>query len=349
MLYFTNDYSEGCHPEVLRHLTETNLEPLTGYCEDPYCVSAAEKIRTACNTPNADIFFMMGGTQTNKTAISVMLGYNAGVIAPYTGHINTHEAGAVELTGHKVIPLPAQQGKLCAKDLDEYMNGFLADPNNVQMVCPAMVYISYPTEYGALYSREELYAISDACKKHDLLLYMDGARLGYGLASPQCDITLSGIASICDAFYIGGTKIGALCGEALVFPRGNAPKRFPTIMKQHGALLAKGRLLGVQFDALFTDDLYLKISKTAVEQTVRLYQAFCQNGYRVLFKPQTNQIFTILDNATEKELAKHVKFRFWERYDANHIVARFVTSWATAPQQVDELAGILSRLSVSHI
>ena len=259
MISFESDYIAGAHPKVLERLAETNMEALAGYGEDRYCQMAEEKIRKTCNCPNAKVYFLVGGTQTNQVVISSVLSDYEGVIAATSGHISVHEGGAIEFTGHKVLALEGSNGKLNANDIDKYITTFHADGNHEHMVFPGMVYISHPTEYGTLYSKKELTEISNICQKHNVPLFMDGARLGYGLASRQTDVTLPDIASLCDIFYIGGTKVGALCGEAVVFTHDNAPKHFITKMKQRGALLAKGRLLGIQFDTLFTDNLYMEI------------------------------------------------------------------------------------------
>ena len=257
MLFFENDYGEGAHSAILKRLSETNFEKLSGYGSDTYTQSAKEKIRNACAAPDADVFFLMGGTQTNAIVISTLLKRYEGVVCAQTGHINSHEAGAIEYTGHKVLALPQHNGKIAADELRQYLTGFYADENHEHMVFPGMVYISHPTEYGTLYTKSELEALSAICRDYEIPLYMDGARLGYGLVCPDTDVTLPDIARLTDVFYIGGTKVGALCGEAVVFPK-KAPAHFMTMIKQQGALLAKGRLLGIQFDTLFTDELYKK-------------------------------------------------------------------------------------------
>lgn len=261
MLYFENDYCEGAHPAILQKLTETNFEKVSGYGTDPYCASAREKIRAACACPEADVQFISGGTQSNAIVIASMLQRWQGVVAAATGHVAGHEAGAIEYTGHKVITLPQHNGKLDAAELRALVSTFYADDNHDHMVFPGMVYISHPTEYGTLYTKAELEALHAVCQEYKMPLFLDGARLGYGLAAEGTDVTLADLARLTDVFYIGGTKVGALCGEAVVFPHG-APAHFMTMVKQQGALLAKGRLLGIQFDVLFTDGLYFSISKT---------------------------------------------------------------------------------------
>ncbi len=340
MLHFENDYSYGACKEVLDHLIKTNMEPLSPYGADSYSESAKEKIKAACGCPDAEIFFLCGGTQTNQIVIDTMLAPYEGVIAAESGHVSVHEAGAIEFSAHKVLTLPQKDGKISAKDLEKYLKDFYDDENHEHMVFPGMVYISYPTEYGTLYSKEELEALSALCKKYKMPLYADGARLGYGLAA-QSEITLQDIAALCDVFYIGGTKVGALCGEAVVFTHNNIPARFLTRIKQHGALMAKGRLCGVQFDRLFTDDLYFKISEHAIKQAERLKVAFREKGYRFFIDSPTNQIFIILENNQLEALKGKVQMSFWEKHDDRHTVVRFATSWATTDDDIDKLISIL--------
>ena len=341
MLSFESDYIAGAHPDILRRLAETNLEPLPGYGTDKYCESAREKIRAAVGCPEADVEFLSGGTQTNALVIAALLPAWCGVISAETGHINAHEAGAVEYTGHKVISLPQAEGKINAADLSAWLSAFHADENREHMVWPGMVYLSWPTEYGTLYSKAELEEISALCKQYGLFLFIDGARLGYGLASPAADLTLPELASLCDVFYIGGTKVGALCGEAVVFPKGNKPPHFMNTVKQHGALLAKGRLLGVQFDALFTDDLYFRISRHAIALAEKLKDVFRECGIPFALSSPTNQQFVILENARMEALREKVRFSFWEKYDDTHTVVRFATGWSTTEEDISALRGIL--------
>ncbi len=340
MLFFENDYGEGAHSAILKRLSETNFEKLPGYGSDTYTQSAKEKIRNACAAPDADVFFLMGGTQTNAIVISTLLKRYEGVVCAQTGHINSHEAGAIEYTGHKVLALPQHNGKIAADELRQYLTGFYADENHEHMVFPGMVYISHPTEYGTLYTKSELEALSAICRDYEIPLYMDGARLGYGLVCPDTDVTLPDIARLTDVFYIGGTKVGALCGEAVVFPK-KAPAHFMTMIKQQGALLAKGRLLGIQFDTLFTDELYKKISANALHTASRLKAALKAKGYRFLLDSPTNQIFVVLDNETLERLRREVVFSFWEKCDDSHTAIRFATSWATAMDDVDALIQLL--------
>ncbi|MBQ9264734.1 MAG: aminotransferase class I/II-fold pyridoxal phosphate-dependent enzyme [Clostridia bacterium] len=341
MISFENDYSEGAHERILQRLMETNRVQQVGYGEDEYSLSAKEKIRAACGDPDADIFFIVGGTQTNLVVIDGLLSGVEGVVSAATGHVNVHEAGAIEYTGHKVLTVPEHQGKMDAGELKQYLADFYADPTHPHMVYPGMVYISHPTEYGALYTRAELQSLHDVCRAYDIPLFLDGARLGYGLTAPGTDVTLPDVARLCDVFYIGGTKVGALCGEAVVFPRHGAPERFITHIKQHGAMVAKGRLLGVQFDALFTDHLYFSISRHAIEMAEKLKQGFAQRGYRFFLDSPTNQQFIILPNADMDRLRDRVRFSFWSRYDDGHSVVRFATSWATPAENIDRLMAIL--------
>lgn len=341
MLYFENDYSEGAHERILRRLAETNMEQLSGYGTDRYSESAREKIRQACGCPEADVYFLVGGTQTNQTVISSVLRPFEGVVSADTGHIGTHEAGAIECAGHKVLPIPQMEGKIQARALKEFLQDFYDDANHEHMVFPGMVYISHPTEYGTLYTKKELAKLSSVCRQYHIPLYLDGARLGYGLAADGTDVTLKDVAELCDIFYIGGTKIGALCGEAVVFPRDNAPEHFMTMVKQHGALLAKGRLLGIQFDELFTDGLYIRISRNAVETANRLKEVFRRKGYTFYLESPTNQIFIVLENKKMEELQKEAVFSFWEKADESHTVVRFATSWATKTGDIKKLAGLL--------
>ncbi len=341
MLCFENDYSEGAHPEILEHLIETNMEQLSGYGTDIYCQKAKEKIRNACGIPDAEVFLLTGGTQTNQIIIDTVLAPYEGVIAARTGHVSTHEAGAIEFTGHKVLELPEKEGKIQATDLKDLLETFYGDGNHEHMVFPGMVYISHPTEYGTLYSKQELKDLSAVCREYKIPLYMDGARLIYGLVSEGTDLTLQDIAQLCDCFYIGGTKAGLLCGEAVVFTGKNMPAHFLTRVKQHGALLAKGRLLGVQFDALFTDELYLKIGENAITTAAVLKNGLKEKNYEFYIDSPTNQIFIVLNNVQMKKLSEQVVFSFWEKKDDSHTVIRFATSWATRMEDVHKLLTLL--------
>ena len=341
MLSFTCDYNEGAHPAILERLFATNLEQEPGYGNDRFTVSAKERIRKALNRPEADVFFLTGGTQTNATVISAILKGYEGAVATETGHIAVHEAGAVEFTGHKVLTLPQHQGKMQSDELEVFLQGFYAEPAYDHMVFPGLVYISFPTEYGTLYSKAELEALHAVCKRYSLPLYVDGARLGYGLMSPACDLSFQELAGLCDVFTIGGTKVGALCGEAVVFPHGGASAHFFTTIKQHGALLAKGRLTGVQFDTLFTDGLYFEISRHAIDMAMRLKDLFRNKGYELFLDSPTNQQFILLDQATMDVLSPQVAFEIWEHRPDGRTVVRFATSWATTPEQLAALEAML--------
>lgn len=340
MISFESDYDNGCHELILKRLAETNDERATGYGLDDYCKMAKEKVRAACGTPEADVFFLMGGTQTNATVIDAMLSSYQGVLAVETGHINVHESGAIEFGGHKVLRLPSHDGRMDASQLEKWLKDFYDDPTYDHMVFPGLVYITFATELGTIYSRAQLESISAVCKNYNLPLFIDGARLGYGLMAEGCDISLPQLAELCDVFYIGGTKCGAYCGEAVVFPKGNAPAHFFTIVKQHGALLAKGRLLGVQFDTLMSDDLYFKLARHAVVQAMRLRDAFVAKGYKMYSNSPTNQQFVLLSKDTIARLSKDFVFEQWYPV-GDDMNCRFVTSWATRVQDVDALIASL--------
>lgn len=341
MLHFDSDYMEGAHPKILERLLETNMQKTTGYGTDDYCESARNKIREACHCPEAEIYFFTGGTQTNATVIDAMLHSYEGVIAANTGHISVHEAGAIEASGHKVLEVQSNNGKLSSEVVEEYMKNFTEDGTRDHMVAPGMVYISQPTEYGTIYTKEELKQLSLVCRQYNIHLYLDGARLGYGLMANGADVTLEDIAEYCDAFYIGGTKVGALFGEAVVITPKVRIKQFFTIMKQHGAVLAKGRLLGIQFDTLFTDNLYYEISKHAISMAVKLKEGFAQKGYQFYIDSSTNQQFIVLKANQLEKLSKHVSFSFWEKLNDEETVERFATSWATTNEDVDALIQFL--------
>ncbi len=342
MIYFDSDYMEGAHPEVMRRLMETNLEHTVGYGEDPHSANARQLIRQACQAPNALVQFLVGGTQTNATVIDALLLRHQGVLAAETGHINVHESGAIEHSGHKVLTLPSHGGKVDADEVEKYITSFYSDDTYHHMVAPGMLYITQPTELGSIYSLAELEALSGICHRHNIPLYLDGARLGYGLAAQGADYTLADIARLCDVFYIGGTKVGALFGEAVVAPN---PERLPyffELVKQHGALLAKGRLQGVQFETLFTDGLYQKIAHHAVEQAMRIRQAFVARGIRVAFPSPTNQQFFVLPNELMDRLRKEVSFENWGPRGESETTVRFVTSWATTAADVDRLVELIN-------
>ena len=340
MILFRCDYAEGAHPEILKRLTETNFEQLDGYGCDPYTESAKRKILEACKCPDGEVHLLVGGTQTNATVIAAMLQDYEGAVAVQTGHIAVHEAGAVEYTGHKVLTLPQHLGKMDAGELEAFLAACDADVNKDHMVWPGLVYISLSTEYGTIYSKAELAGIQATAHKYGLPLFIDGARLGYALASPACDYTLADLKDLCDVFYIGGTKVGALCGEAVVFTK-KAPKHFFTTIKQHGALLAKGRLLGVQFDTLFTDNLYGRIAKNAIDRAQDMIAVLKEKGIPFFLESPTNQQFVILENGYMERLSQEVGFDIWEPYDATHTVVRFATSWATTPDMIGRLRDLL--------
>ena len=342
-LYFGSDYQEGAHPAILQRLAETNLEKSEGYGTDAFCASARDKIRRACRCPEAEIHFLVGGTQTNATVIDSLLRSYQGVLAAETGHISTHEAGAIEFGGHKVLTLPHQFGKISADVLRDHCRSFWSDGNHEHMVMPGMVYLSQPTEYGTLYSRAELEAIRQVCDDYRLPLYVDGARLAYALACPDNDVSLSDLARLCDVFYIGGTKCGALFGEAVVIPDPGLIPHFFTIVKQHGALLAKGRLLGIQFDTLFTDDLYLQIGRNAIAAADAIREALRAIGCSLAFPAPTNQVFLCLEDGVLDRLSKQIVFSFWEKPDDGHTVIRLATSWATAAGETDQLIRVLTQ------
>lgn len=340
-LSFSCDYMEGAHPQILKRLMETNLVKTPGYGLDDYSKSAKEKIRDACKAPDAEVFFLVGGTQTNVTMIDAILKSYEGVIAADTGHVSVHEAGAIEFGGHKVLTLPHHNGKINVRQIETLLDDYQNDANRDHMVMPGMVYLSHPTEYGTLYSKAELREISALCRSRNIPLYLDGARLAYALACPQNEITLADIAELCDAFYIGGTKCGALFGEAVVIPKAGWLPHLFTIIKQHGALLAKGRMLGIQFDELFTDYLYGRVGVPAIQAADRIRQILIQKGYTLCFDSPTNQVFCIIENTEMEQLAKKVEFGFWEKYDDSHTIIRFATSWATKMEDVEALCTVL--------
>ena len=341
MLSFECDYNNGAHPKVLENLVKNNDVRTTPYGFDEFSERAKSRIREACGMPDAQIFFLTGGTQTNATTIDSILYQYEGVICVDSGHINVHEAGAVEFPEHKIITLPEQQGKMSAKTLDKYLDDFMHDGNNAHAVYPGLVYITFPTELGTLYTAQELTDIYTVCQHYDIPLYIDGARLGYGLMADGCDITLPFLARHCDVFYIGGTKIGALCGEAVVFTNRQAHKHFFSIQKQHGAVIAKGALIGLQFDALFTDKLYFKLARHAIEKAMLMKQMFKRKGYEFFLDSPTNQQFVVLPNDIVERLQQQVEFTHWGKADIHHTICRFVTSWATTDEELAALDSLL--------
>lgn len=344
MIYFNSDYLEGAHPSIMVKMAETNMVQTVGYGEDEYCEAAREKIKIACQAPEADVHFLVGGTQTNTTVIAAILRPWQGVISAVSGHINCHEAGAIESTGHKVITLPTDNGKITAQQVADYVEWHKNDESTEHIVQPGMVYISHPTEAGTLYTKAELTELYDTCRRYGLPLYIDGARLGYGLAAEESDMTLPEFARLCDVFYIGGTKVGALFGEAVVIMNESLKKDFRFIMKQRGGRLAKGRLLGIQFDALFTDDLYFKISRHAIEMAHQIRDIFVSAGYPLLFDSPTNQQYPIMPDAELAEIGKSFGYEYWERVDETHSGVRFCASWATTQENVDALREAVNAL-----
>ena len=337
MLYFASDYMETAHENILRRFLETAGEHMTAYGSDRYCASAQEKIRAACNAPAAAVRFLTGGTQTNQIVIDLLLKPWHGVVAANTGHVNGHEAGAIEWSGHKVLTVPHHNGKVDPADVRALVESWRGDEAREHIVEPGMVYISHPTEYGTLYTKAELEALAETCRAYGLPLYVDGARLGSGLAARGTDVTLPVLARCADAFYIGGTKCGALFGEALVFPKGDLPERFLSRIKQHGALLAKGWSVGLQFDVLFTDGLYQKLGAHAIETAERLKAGLREKGYELYMDSPTNQQFVVLDDAQLAKLEGSVAYSFWEKLSDGRTVIRFATSWATRAEDVDAL------------
>lgn len=342
---FASDYMEGAHPEILRRLSDGNFVKMTGYGLDTCSEAAKEKIRRACRANDADVFFLVGGTQTNATVIDAMLRSYQGVIAADTGHISAHEAGAIELGGHKVMTLPHHDGKITAKQIEKLLEAYEGDASREHLVMPGMVYLSHPTEYGTLYSLSELRDISAVCRSRKIPLYLDGARLAYALACPGNDVTLPDLAELCDVFYIGGTKCGALLGEAVVMKKPGIIPHFFTIIKQHGALLAKGWLIGTQFDVLFSENRYETIGKSAIQGADRIRQVLSETGHAPCFSSPTNQVFCVLTDEEIKRLSETVEFGLWERVDETRTMVRFVTSWATKPEDVEALCETLKTLS----
>ena len=337
MIRFECDYLEGAHPLIMQKLMETNLEQTPGYGTDVHCENARRLIRSACNAPDADVHLLVGGTQTNATVIASILKPYQGVISADTGHINNHETGAIEAFGHKVLSLVTSDGKLSAESIQACYDLHFHDSDREHIVQPGMVYLSQPTENGTLYSKAELTAISTLCRRLSLPLYLDGARMGYGLASPENDLSLSDIASLFDVFYIGGTKVGALFGEAVVITAPALKKDFRYLIKQHGGLLAKGRLLGIQFETLFADDLYMKISRHAIDLAMQIRNALLEKGIPLYYDSYTNQQFPVLTKSQIAALESDYSFSYWTVTQDGRNVIRFCTSWATLPQHVVQL------------
>ena len=342
MLYFDTDYMAGAHPRLMERLMATNLEMTAGYGNDAYTEEAKRLILSACGLEDRGaVQFLVGGTQTNATVIDALLAHHEGVLAAESSHINVHEAGAIEASGHKVLTLPSHAGKVAAEDVRAYLKSFYADATWQHMVSPGMVYISQPTEYGTLYTKQELEELHAVCTSARIPLYVDGARLGYALGAPASDVTLRDLAALCDVFYIGGTKVGALFGEAVVATRKELLPHFFSLVKQHGALLAKGRLLGIQFGELFRDGLYEELGREAVRLALKLKAGFVAKGYELYMDSPTNQQFFRLPNAKMDELSRSASFEVWGSRGESHTTIRMVTSWATREEDVDQLLALL--------
>ena len=344
MIRFQCDYAEGAHPAILEKLMETNFDQTVGYGLDPYCDSARAKIKAACKAPDADVHFLVGGTQVNFTVISSILRPHQGAVSANTGHINVHETGAIEATGHKVLPLYSENGKITAAQVREVCDAHWNDPDHEHVVQPGMVYISHPTENGTLYEKDELVELYNTCQELGLPLFLDGARMGYGVMSEAATLTLADVAAYTDVFYIGGTKVGAMFGEAVVITNPALKRDFRYMIKQNGGMLAKGRLLGIQFDVLFTDDLYFKVAKHADDLAMRLKRAFVEKGYKLRYDSYTNQQFPILPDEHVEILKEKYSFAIWEKVSATHSAVRFCTSWATKEESVEELIKDLQAL-----
>lgn len=344
MIRFESDYAEGAHPRILEKLIATNEQQTPGYGTDVYCDQARQLIKDVCQNQECDVHFLVGGTQTNLIVISSILRPYQGVISAVSGHINTHETGAIEATGHKVLALDSVEGKITADQVLAVCQEHEKDSGRVHKVQPGMVYISQPTEYGTLYTLSELTALSRVCKEYGIPLFVDGARLGYGMVSEKNDVWMSDLAKLCDVFYIGGTKIGALFGEAVVISNEAYKKDFRYNMKQKGGLLAKGRLLGLQFETLFEDNLYLEMSLHAVKLAMQIRQAFTEKGFELLYDSYTNQQFPILPNEVLEKLLQNYSFTYWKAIDESHTAVRLCTSWATKAEQVEQLVKDIKNL-----
>lgn len=348
MIYFNSDYLEGAHPALMARLNETNMVQTVGYGEDEYCAAAREKIKAACQAPDADVHFLVGGTLTNTTVIASVLRPYQGVLTAASGHINCHETGAIESSGHKVLALPTNNGKITAQQVEDYYNWHHFSPDYEHMVMPGMVYISFPTEGGTMYSKAELTALYEVCRKCGLPLFIDGARMGYGLTCDDCDLTLPELARLCDVFYIGGNKVGALFGEAVVIMNDALKRDFRFMMKQRGGMLAKGRLLGIQFECLFEDGLYFQLGRHANQLAYRVRDIFRAAGCPLLFDSPTNQQFPILSKTAYEALSRAVQGEFWQDVDETHSAYRFCTSWATSPEAVDRLEQAVKRIGTLY-
>ncbi len=344
MVSFECDYNNGMAPNILSRLAEENSKAQPGYGYDEYTLSAVEKIKKAVGRSDVEVSLIGGGTETNQLVIGTLLSRCEGVIAASSGHIAVHESGAIEYTGHKVITIDSYNGKIDAGKLEKVMEEYMDSEPKEALVTPRMVYISEPTEMGTVYKKSEIEDIRKVCDKYSLLLYLDGARLAYALASPVCDLTLCDIAALTDTFYIGGTKCGAIIGEALVMRSGVAPENFKQMKKQSGALLAKGRLLGIQFDTLFENDYYLSLGRTGMEKAGMLKEVMLENGYREAWESPSNQLFFIMDNDDIAALRESVVFERWSRYDEKSSVVRFCTSWSTTDEDIKALEDALRKI-----
>lgn len=343
MIRFESDYTQGAVSGIIDALVKTNMEMTPGYGKDEYCLSAENKIKNALGCEDIDVHFLVGGTQTNLTFIASAIRPYQGVICADTGHINVHECGSIEACGTKLLQIPSADGKIKADEIEKIAADHIEDVNREHAVQPGMVYISFPTENGTLYTKKELTDIYSICRKYDMILYIDGARLGYGLASKANDIELKDFPKLCDAFYIGGTKVGALFGEALIIVNDRCKKDFRYMEKQKGAMLAKGRLLGIQFDVLFTGGLYSDISRHAVDLAMKIREGFEQKGISLLYDSPTNQQFPILTKEQTEKLAEEFAFSPWCKV-GDKFAVRFCTSWATDENDVDVLIKAIEQL-----
>lgn len=344
MIHFECDYTEGCCPQILEALTTSNFDQTTGYGNDDYCHRAREIIKTLCKAPHAEVHFLTGGTQANLTVIASALKSYQGVLSPETGHITAHETGAIEACGHKVLTLPTQDGKITALQVENYCKAHYADASREHTVQPGMVYISFPTETGLIYTKQELQELYTVCKNRELFLFIDGARLGYGLATEENDCSMEDIAALCDVFYIGGTKVGALFGEAVVITNPALQKDFRYMIKQKGGMLAKGRLLGIQFETLLKDGLYFSVAKKAVAQALQIKRAFKAQGISLLFDSPTNQQFPILTKEQLTYFEKEFSVNFWQQTEDGKCAVRFCTSWATKDEAMTRLLDSIERM-----
>ena len=338
MIRFECDYGEGCHPAILERLAATNFEQTPGYGEDIYCQRAAERIKEQAQCPDAQVHFLVGGTQANMIVIASILRPHQGVIAAVSGHINAHETGAVEATGHKILTVPSEDGKISAAQIQEVYDAHYQQDGPEHTVQPGMVYISQSTENGTVYTKAELEALSTTCRKLGLPLFLDGARLGYGLAAS--DLTLADVARLCDVFYIGGTKVGALFGEALVVMNDAINDHFRYMVKRACALFAKGKLISIQMRALLEggeDSLYYQIGRHENELAIKLAEGVTAAGYKLWLPHQTNQVFVIMSNEKIAELEKDFFFYTWCPYDENNSVIRLVIGWGSTEDDVNAL------------